>query len=289
MILKILFLFLFSIELLSGTALKNEYYVESDEIRLSNIFPAATNDALLFKITEGRYTKRIQAKELITLLGSYGYKDLEYKSEYIQFTKQAPLDFKAIEEELKKIYKQRYKQIEIKNIEIHPRGYLDTLPQAYTLGMQSKSHLKRQGTFYIKTRQSKKIFFDFTINATIDLYFARENIKRNTELSAINTIKKSIILDKFRAQPLQNITDGTVQSKQNIKKDTLLTSRDIVELQLVRRGENVNVLLESDNMSISFSAEALEDGVYEQIIEVQQQNGTKVKVKVTGKNRGEVI
>jgi flagella basal body P-ring formation protein FlgA len=29
-------------------------------------------------------------------------------------------------------------------------------------------------------------------------------------------------------------------------------------------------------MSISFSAEALEDGVYEQIIEVQKQNGTKI-------------
>ncbi|MBA3027169.1 MAG: flagellar basal body P-ring formation protein FlgA [Sulfurimonas sp.] len=289
MTLKILFLFLFSIKLIAGTELKNEYYVESEEIRLSSIFPATTNDALLFQITQGRYTKRVQAKELIALLDSYGYKDLESKNEYIQFTKQAPLDFKAIEEELKTLYRQRYKQIKIQSIEIHPRGYLDTLPQEYTLGMQSKSHLKRQGTFYIKTKQSKKIFFDFNINATIDVYFAREDIKRNTELSAINTIKKSIILDKFRAQPLQNVTSGTVQSKQNIKKNTLLTSRDIVELQLVRRGESVSVLLEKDNMSISFSAEALEDGVYEQIIEVQQQNGTKIKIKVTGKNRGEVI
>lgn len=289
MTLKILFLFLLSIKLMEGSELKNEYYVKSDEIKLSSIFPTVKDDTLLFKITEGRYTKRVQAKELITLLGSYGYTGVESKSEYIQFTKQAPLNLNLIKEELKKIYKQRYKQIEIQSIEIHPRGYLDTLPTEYTFGLQSRSHLKRQGIFYIKTEQNKKIFFDFTINATIDVYFTSENIKRNTELSVINTTKKSIILDKFRAQPLQNITSGTVQSKQNIKKDTLLTSRDIVELQLVRRGENVNVLLQNNNMSISFSAEALEDGVYEQIIEVQQQNGTKVKVKITGKNRGEAI
>jgi flagella basal body P-ring formation protein FlgA len=289
MLLKFLLLFFISCELFSSTNLKSEYYVYSDEIKLSSILPHVQKDVTLFTITEGRYTKRVSSKELIELLESLGHNDINSKSEYVQFTKQGLFDTTKIKNELIKIYKQRYKQIEIQSVEVHARGYLDSLPKEYTVYMQSKSHLKREGMLYIKTKQSKKIFFDFIVNAKLDVYFARENIKRNTELSSINAIKKSIILDKFRAQPLQNVANGTLQSKHNIKKDTLLTSRDIVELQLVRRGSSVSVLLESNNMTISFSAEALEDGVYEQIIEVQKQNGTKVKIKVTGKNRGEAI
>lgn len=289
MLLKILFLFFISHELFASTNLQSDYYVYSDEIKLSAIFPQAQSDTTLFTITEGRHTKRIRSKELIELLKSYGYNDVNSKSEYIQFTKQGFYDTAKIENELIKIYKQRYKQIEIQSVEVHARGYLDSLPEEYTVSMQSQSHLKKKGMLYIKTNQNKKIFFDFIVNARLDVYFARENIQKNTELSSINSVKKSIILDKFRAKPLQNVANGALQSKHNIKKDTLLTSRDIVELQLVRRGSNVNVLLESDNMSISFSATALEDGVYEQIIEVEKQNGTKVKIKVTGKNRGEAI
>jgi flagella basal body P-ring formation protein FlgA len=289
MLSKILFLLFISYKLFGGIILESEYYVPSDEIKLSSILPQSQNDVLLFNITEGRDTKRVQSKELITLLKSYGYHDVKSKSQYVQFTKQGLFDSSKMKNEIIKIYKQRYKQIEIESLEIHSRGYLDSLPQEYSVNMQSKSHLKNEGMFYIKTPQNKKIFFDFTIKGKLDVYFARENIKRNAELSSINAVKKSIILDKFQAQPIQNIANGTVQSKHNIKKGTLLTSRDIVELQLVRRGSEVSVLLESENMSISFSAEALEDGVYEQIIEVQKQNGVKVKVKVIGKNRGEAI
>jgi flagella basal body P-ring formation protein FlgA len=289
MLLKILFLLFISYELFGVMILENEYYVNSDEIKLSSIFPQTQNDVVLLSITQGRDTKRIQAKELITLLKSYGYNDIKSTSQYVQFTKEALFDTSKMKNELSKIFKQRYKQIEIESLEIHSRGYLNSLPEEYSVSMQSKTHLKKEGMFYIKTNQNKKIFFDFIINARLDVYFARENIKRNTELSSINAVKKSIILDKFQAQPVQNVTNATVQSKHNIKKDTLLTLRDIVELQLVRRGSEINVLLESDNMSISFSAEALEDGVFEQIIEVQKQNGTKIKVKVTGKDRGEAI
>jgi len=290
MLLKTLLLFFLSLELLfSNTQLKDEYFVSCDEIKLSSLFPQVKEDVLLYKITEGRTTKRVPSKELMTLLQSYGYKELTYKSEYIQFTKTAPLDTKKIEEEIKKVFKERYKQIDILSLEVRPRGYLEVLPTEYTIHVQSKSHLKSQGAFYIKTNEKKKIFFDFLIKAQLEVYFARESIKRNTELSSINTLKKSIILDKFRSQPLQNIANGALQSKHNIKKDTLLTSRDIVALALVRRGESVNVLLKSDNMSISFPAEALEDGVYEQIIEVQKQNATKIKMRVMGKNTGEAI
>lgn len=289
MFIKILLFLLFSLPLFAGVALKSEYYIPSNEISLSSIFPETSNNPLLYEITEGRYSKRIPSQELIDLLATHGYKNLKSNSEYIQFTKQAAIDMSPIEEEIKKIFKKRYKQIDIQSLELHPRGYLEALPKEFTVEMQSKSHLKSQGACYIKTDERKKIFFDFIIKAQIDVYMARESIKRNTELSSINTLKKSIILDKFRAQPLQNIANGTLQSKHNIKKGALLTSRDIVELALIRRGESINVLLTSDNMSISFSAEALEDGVYEQIIEVQKQNGTKIKIKVTGKNRGEAI
>lgn len=289
MFIKLLLLLFLSLELTASIKLKSEYTTYSDEIRLSSLFLDPKEDILLYTITPGRYTKKVPAQELLDLLQKHGYNNLTTSSQYIQFTKQAILDLSFIETELKKIFTERYKEIDITEITIQPRGYLNSLASSYSVHLQGKSHLKSKGTLYIKTEDGKKIFFDFHIKARLNVYFARENIKKNRELSALNAIKKSIILDKFQAQPVQNVTNGTMQSKHTIKKGTLLTTRDIVELELVRRGEMINVSLESDNLSISFSAEALESGVYEQIIEVQKQNGVKLKIRVSGKNRGEAI
>jgi len=64
--------------------------------------------------------------------------------------------------------------------------------------------------------------------------------------------------------------------------------RDVSELDLVRRGERVNIFINDANIEISFSAKALQNGKLGSIIEVLNQEGKRIKVIVTGKNRAEV-
>ena len=286
--LKIFLLLFVSVSLFSDVYLKSNYYVKDKDIMLSTLVKEAKEDVKLFSIDKSRYSKRVKSKDMINILESHGIKDYKSKHPYIQFTKKSPINSEKIKNAIEKAYKEKYAHIKIKTISVEPRSYISILPQSYETILKSKSHLSKDGTLYIKTDAKKKIFFNYKIDAEIVVYEARNNIKRNIELSNLNSKKKSIILDKFRAMPLQNILKGTVQSTHNIKQGTILTTRDAQGLYLVKRGSSVNVTLSSSNLAISFSAEALQNGRLADIITVMKSNGKKIKVRVTGKRRAEV-
>ncbi len=89
--------------------------------------------------------------------------------------------------------------------------------------------------------------------------------------------------------PIQKIGKKSIQSKHNIKENTIITVRDIQKFNLIRRGSTINVVLKNRNISISFSAISLQDGLYGDIIKVKQNNSKIIKVKVIGYELGEVI
>ncbi len=286
--LKILLFLFLSINLFADIYLKSNYYVEDKEIMLSHVVKNVNNDIKLFSIDERRYSKRVKSKDMLKILKSHGFKEYKSKHAYIQFTKKSPIDTTKIKNAIEKIYREKYKNIDIKTIFVEPRSYLATLPNSYEIVLKSKSHLSRNSTLYIKTDENKKIFFNYKIIAEIKVYTAKDEIKRNAELSNVNCKKKSIILDKLRAMPLQNISKGTLQSKHKLKQGAILTTRDVQGLHLVKRGSNINVTLNSSNLAISFSAKAQQDGRYGDVITVLKNSGKKIRVRVTGKRRAEV-
>ncbi len=289
MLLKTLLLLFSFVSLFGERSLQKDYYVDSNEINLSTIIPNIQIDKKIFTITQGKYTKRVKSSQLLELLSKNGYKDFSATSSYVKFTKKSPINTKKINQELIKIYKSRYKKIDIKSVEIRARGYIEALPKEYVVSIQSKNHLKNSGILSIKTPSKKQLFFDYTIIAELDVYKIRKNVKRNTELSHLNCVKKSIILEKFRAMPIQELGKGRLQSKTHLKMDAVLTIRDVRELVLVKRGSIVNVLLSSDNIDISFSGQAMKDAVFGDIIKIKQNNSKVLKIRVVAKGRGEVI
>lgn len=288
MVLKIFFLIVVFLELLSAGILNKDYYVNSNDINLSQIVSDISSDVVLYSFDEGKYTKRVKSTDLIEKLKSYGYDSYTSKSNYVKFTKKSPIDIKKIEKYIKEFYKRIYPTIDIKQISIMPRAYIESLPNKYIINIQAKNSLYNYGTLYIKTQEQKKIFFDYTIDASVDVLVAKNNIKRDTELSVINCIKKSIILDRFRATPLENLQNGSVQSKVSIKEGSIITLRDIQKLSVVKRGSFVTTTLKSDGISLSFSGKAETDGIVGDIITVQKSDGKKLKVLVTGRNMAEV-
>jgi flagella basal body P-ring formation protein FlgA len=113
-------------------------------------------------------------------------------------------------------------------------------------------------------------------------------MKKGEKLSILNTIKKEIKFDRFRALPISAKHINTTQLKHHIKKEILLTTRDIEILNLVKKGSNINVTLNNKNITISFLAKALQNGKLNDIITVRKSDGKKIKVKVIGKNRVEI-
>ncbi len=285
---KFIFLLLLTLGLNAETILNSTYYVLSNDIYISAIIENAPRNRLIYKIAPSRYTKKVKSKELIKILKENGYRNISSKSRYVKFIKKSPIDTSKITQYIREYYLKKYAQIDIKEIIVEPRGYITSMPLEYSIDIRKKNYLSRSGVVSIKTPQNKRIFFNYDINADVWIYLSRKQIKKDVELSALNTTKKSIALDKFMAKPVQNLRARTFQAKHHIKKERIITSRDVEMLNLVKKHSRINVNLNSKNMSISFSAKALQSGKLDDIITVQKNNGKRLKVRVIGKNRAEI-
>jgi flagella basal body P-ring formation protein FlgA len=274
----------------AANILKQDYYINGNFIMLSDIVSIdKKNDVKLYKIDAQRHSKRIKSTQLIKKLQSLGYNNIKVKhTRFVQFNKISPINTKKIEQSLKHYYKSKYKNITIHTVEIAPMSYLEQLPKNYSVHFEGRNYLSNKGIFYIKTQSHKEIFFKYNLNAVVSIYQSRIEIKKDTPLNAINTKKNSIILDRFRAMPLQEIKSNLFQARYNLKAGKVITSRDITGLNLVKRGATVNVYLESGNISISFLAKAVQSGELGDTISVLKSNGKKIRAVIIGKKRAEV-
>ena len=288
MLTKFIFFILLTSQVYANHALKNTYYINSNEIYLSTLIKGSSQNIILYKIPSSRHTKKVSSKELLNRLKKHGYTDITLKSKYVKFIIKSPINTSKIASFIKNHYLDKYEIIDIIKVEVVPRSYLTSLPSEYTVHIQAKNYLNKGDIVSIKTLKNKRIFFNYTIYAKLPVYFSKEKIKKNTELSGINITKKSIILDKFMAKPLQNLQAHAFESKYNIKNNKIITLKDIQKLSLVRKNSYVNVSLNKNNMSISFSALSLDNGKMNSIIRVQKTNGTRIKVRVTGRNQAEI-
>lgn len=255
---------------------------------LSDIIKNPKKDFLLYKIEKSRHTKRVKASYLLKKLKEYGYTDLYTKHAYIQFTQKSPVNLQKLKEKIEIYYKKHYPEIIISKITLAPNNYITSLPDSYSIGFGRNAYLSKKDIFFIKTRENKKIFFHYTIDANISLYQTKQEIQKGEELSFINCKKKSIMLQRFRAMPLLELPKGRYEAKHRIKNATLLTQRDVTGLYLIKRGTQVSVTLEDGGVSIIFSGRALQNGRYGDTIAIRQKNNKKIYVTVTGKNRAKV-
>ncbi len=288
MLIKTFFLLLITLLLHADEVLQSDYYITTDDINLSIIVPHAKQDSKLYSLERSRYTKKIKSKELIELLKEHGYSSYLANDRYINFIKKSPIDLTIIEEKIRKLYTDKYKDIQIQAITVMPRGYIESLTDTYIVNIEKNNHFSRSGTLYVKTTDNKKIFFDYAVEAKVGVYIARKKIQRESELSLVNCKKKSIILDKFDSMPIQKLQQGMIQSKHHLKEGSIITSRDVEPLSFVRRGSIVSVILDEKNIAISFSAEALQDGRLGDTITIQKNDRKRLKAKVIGKNRVEI-
>jgi len=255
---------------------------------LSDIIKKPKKDILLYHFNINEHSKRVRTKDLINELKKHGFNDYKPTNNYTQFSQISPIDTSRITNKIKNLYINNYKNIIIKKITVQPRVYLTSIPSYYEIVMQKKSYLSNSGILYIKTIDKKKIFFNYSIEATVNIFLSKNRIKKDEEISNKNIKKSSIMLDRFRAMPLQEIKKSAFQAKYNMRKNQILTTRDVVGLFLVKRGSNINITLNNLNIDISIVAKAMQNGKYGESINVMTTNGKKIKVIITGRNRAEV-
>ncbi|MGE4396404.1 MAG: flagellar basal body P-ring formation chaperone FlgA [Sulfurimonas sp.] len=288
MLFKFFALFLISFTLHANIELDGVYYVENREVNSSVITQNKAGSFHILTIPHSDYLAKIKSQELIDLLHKNGYKNYEHKSSYVNFVLKSPIDTSFIERRLKEYYEKEYESIEIIDIVVEPRAYMQSLPDEYVVEIRERDYLFKDGTIGIKTPQNMKYFFDYYIKAYVSVYESRDKIKKDTKLTPLHYVQKKVLLERFRAKPLQNIDNIQLQAKRHIPKGRIITHNDVELFDVIRRDAMINVTMVKEGMVITFSAKALQDAKVNDIIKVQNSNGKILKVRVTGNNRAEL-
>ena len=288
MLLRIsLFLFI-SFHLYAQTTLKEVYLTKNDKIYLSDLLPQIEKDQFLFSIDKYKHSKRIKSKDLLMILKKLGIKEIKASSRFIKFQISSPINTAPLSNFLENYYKEKYPTIMFDNIQVYSRGYIEKLPQNYTIEVQNNSYLRSNNIIDIKSDRGKKLFFNYSIHASIKVLVAKQTIKRHDEISLLNTNFKTIKFDSFRALPIMEFHKKTYQTTRNIKMDEILTIRDIEKLDFVRRNSMVSVDLYNAGIYITFEAKALQSGTLGDIITIQKTNLKRLKAKVIGPRRVQI-
>ena len=285
---KILLFIIVIYSTLFSDFLNKTYYVDSKDIKISDIISNSDDNIVIFNIEKNRYTKRVKSKKIIELLKVNGYKDFKTKHNYVKFVLNSPIDTTKIQNYIKDSYQDKYKNMKILNIKVNPRNYIEYIGNNYEVFLQNNSLQHNEGIVYIKTENKKKFFFNYEIEAYIDIYSSKIKIKRDSKITLLNTNKRYIKFHKFRALPISTKDIDNVQSKNNIKENSIITVKDIEKVDIVTKGSTVNVRMNSKNIAISFIAKALRSGKLNDTITVKKLNGKKFRVVVVGKNRVEI-
>lgn len=289
MFFRYLLLLFLGLSSLLAYSLGEEYETKTQNIYASDIIKEIDTDFLLFTYDDPtQHTLRVDAKDVVKLFKDHGYIIENKNVRYVNFRQISPVNMDNITNSLKKEFLAKYPDLQIRSLKVYPRSYITELPKIYALSLQRQTLFRSYSTFSIVTPEHKMIFFDYILDANINVLITTKKINRHEAINQGNTKTKNIKFSTFRGNPVIDILHHKYQSKFALKSDYILTINDIEALSLVRRDDTVVGSITDAGVTISFTAIAEQDGKEGDIIAIRKSDGKKLTAKVVGMKRVEI-
>jgi len=272
-----------------GYTLEQNYTYNNPVIHAKDLFAELPVDFEILRIPDDTTRYRIDAQIITKSFELYGIAIDSTKVRYVNFTKESHIDLSPLELQLTKALKERYPTIVITQLRITPRGYLQSLPKEVKAVFDPKLFQNAQGTFYILDEQGIRHYLDYAVTATINVLHTTKKVDRRESLDGLNTQLKTIPFTSFKDIPVVEPSPHAYRFRSSIKANVPLTQRNIEALPLVIKGQKVTVEIRSDNVIVEFEATATQEAGLYDMITIQKSDGKRVKAKVIGENRVELL
>ncbi len=269
--------------------LKTYYTIESDCIT-PKTFGVQNSEKCLKKLPENRFRWQIPAFEIEAILENEGYEVRPPKSGIVTFERTGIRQDPEIARRIVQAYKKRYRTIDIRSVTVKPTG---SKRERFTFTPQcslklSKSGLRRKsGTFVVKCGR-KRHFFQYTLDATIGVYKANHQIKKD-KIIGLNALEYDVIpFVKLHDIPLSDPIGGRYMARQNIAPGKIVTRKMVRPIPAVTKNERVLCVYEDGPVHIEFEATAMQNGYIGDNITVKKTDGRAIRGVVTGRKRVEI-
>lgn len=272
-----------------GYELQENYFFENRVIYSNDLIPEVPKKFEILRIPNELNHYRINAQILIKSFELNGIEVESGRVRFVNFSQKSPVDFTPIRQQLSAAFLSRYPTMQIDEILITPRGYLDSLPKNVKALYDPKVFQNAKGTLYFFDDQNVRRYLDYSVSATIDVLHTTQKVTRKDPLSDSNTLLKPVPFDRFKDFPLTSLPSDLHRFRSTLKADVPLTARNIEAAPLVQRGEKVTVEIHNGNVSVEFGAVATQEGGLYDMITIQKNDGKRVKAKVIGERRVELL
>lgn len=280
-------LFLFFTELYCET-LQQSYVFKEPKIFSTDLVSGCPKRFEILQIPEDRPTYRINAQIVAKAYELNGCSVDVGKVRYINFTKETALDVTPLKQQLTDLFISTYPSMIIQKINVMPRGFIDSIPQNTKAVFDRDLTDRNDGTFYVLDKSGIRRYFDFSIEATLNVLHSSQKINRNDVLTSTNSSLKMIPFTQFRGKPISSLPDDRQRFRRSLHENTPIIDRHLEPLPMVLKGSKVSVQVQNGLVIVEFIATATQEGALYDIISIEKSDKKRAKAKVIGENRVEL-
>lgn len=266
--------------------IKESYSISSNEIYSTHLLPKAPK-FLIARFGEN-FSLTLPTQKLKELFASHS---LTFNSPYpqITFIYHSPLPLAQVKEKISQALTLEYPKIQIQDIKLKPIGR-DINPQTILELKTIQNAMFKKKSFQILLNTSEGIVpFLCEVQARIEVYVAREDIRAREELSASNVERKWVEFDGFIQPPISESEFLSSSARSFIKQGQIITSNKIKPKLFVKKGDMIEVSLQEGGVKITSRLEAMQNGALgEEIIARNPTSKKNIKIKIIGVGKGEI-
>ncbi len=278
-------LFLLAFTLLNS-AILDKYCVDNGIVNAKLFKKNLKNNFEILKLPEHTATYSVPSIRIKKAFKEHNITIKDRSSGVVKFIKNCPKETSYQKEKslLKKIFKKRYPDMEIKSLKLSPTSPFDK--EGYTLKkieLNSAALRNYKGTLkaIYKSKDKKKIhYFRYELDAYIYLLKSTQDLK-NADTLKENDYKMEKV--KFRRLPLHVITkdlDCSYKVKGYIKKDTILTYNHLKAKKDLEKNSHIKAILQDGALILEMDAKLLKDANIGEIVKIRTTSGKVFKAKI---------
>ncbi|CAM2860826.1 flagellar basal body P-ring formation chaperone FlgA [Helicobacter burdigaliensis] len=294
----ILFLWLFSLQhifALDFKILEETYYFQNNKIYASDIFKDIENDFLILEIPKSSNGYQIKSTQLIDKFEQEGM-HVGAKSALVTFKKAINANTEGIKNHILGLFLQEYAKngIAINDLTIEQMTPIDFNEEDIKEIDFNKKLLKRkEGSFDVvvfNEGRNRKIFFRYTIDATLNVLKTNTPLSGGEPLNYSNTKIEKIPFDKIGVALMEQSDLGRVALRSYTPSDTLLTKDRLIAKRVVKKGDKIVISVKENGVLLEFVLEAQKNAAIGDVIKAKALQGKKTyEVEIIGKGRGKLL
>lgn len=269
-----------------NTAIKESYTLNRNEIYSTDLLPNSPR-FLIAKFGE-HFTLTLSSQKLQELFASHSI-PFQAPFSQITFSYDSNLALKGVKEKITLALKEQYPTINIKDIRLKPIGTDLKKGQVFELKTIQNAIFKKK-TFQILLNTSSGVVpFLCEVDAKIEVYVAKEDIRAREDLDRGNVERKSIEFEGFLQPPISEKEFLSSSARSFIKQGQIITINKIKPKLFVKKGDMIEVSYQEGGVKITARLEAIQNGsLAEEIMARNPTSKKTLKVKITAQGKGEI-